>query len=151
MKNLSLLGRVGSEPVKRQSTNGTPFLTFSLGVSEFENGESSTEWWNITDFNLAHENKFHTGDLISIMTNRFKAGHNVYEDKVTKQKKVYLNYYATANIVEIIARKKDTATTVDMPSIPMPTGVTPPPVAQPVAQVSALGTAVQTADDDLPF
>lgn len=50
-----VLGRVGKEPVYRETANGTHVLSFSLATDRFANGESVTDWFDVTVFGDAAE------------------------------------------------------------------------------------------------
>lgn len=48
MRNLTIIGRLGSDASVESTKNGTPFIKFSLASQEYN--ETETTWFNVTSF-----------------------------------------------------------------------------------------------------
>lgn len=176
MKNIIIDGRLGSNPEKRTTANGVPYLTFSVGVSVLSNGTYETEWFSLVDYNMTDENRFHKGDYVLVQGRDFRCSYNVSEDKT----KIFLNQYATVTQINMLYKKKteeveevSTMTSeaskrfkkTEVSEASAPVAATP--AAQPAPVVNAqpaptpapatkpafamAGTAAQTVEEDLPF
>lgn len=69
MNNLTIIGRLGAEPVVRM-VNNSSIARISLGVNtRSENGETQTEWFEINLWNslaVFVQQFYHTGDKIYV-------------------------------------------------------------------------------------
>lgn len=50
VNNITILGNIGKDPVKRETSSGMTIAAFSVAVSERIKGEDSTTWFNCTAF-----------------------------------------------------------------------------------------------------
>ena len=82
MNNLTLMGRLGSEPAVLNTTNGTVGVRLSIGVAEKEaRTESGTVWFEVTLWDrlaIIARDYWHTGDKVYVQ------GHlsaSSFEDK----------------------------------------------------------------------
>lgn len=74
VNKIILIGNLGRDPELRRLENGTVISKFSLATSEKYNGQTNTEWHNITLF----------GKLAELSEQYLKKGHRVYiEGKMT--------------------------------------------------------------------
>ena len=67
MNNIVLVGRLGKDPETRNTANGTPVISFSLGVDRIQKGERVVDWIDCTAFDK-------TGKLIMDWV---KKGHRI--------------------------------------------------------------------------
>jgi single-strand DNA-binding protein len=50
VNNITLLGNMGKDPERRETSNGMIIASFSVGVGEVIKGERVTTWFNCTAF-----------------------------------------------------------------------------------------------------
>lgn len=142
MKNLTIDGHIGENPVKHTTAAGRNYLTFSVAVKSYEKNENVTEWFGITDYNVEDEKRLHKGDYVLIQAKNFKASVNV------KDGKAYLNQNAIASNINVLIRKKiDEA--VGMPNVYEDTNK--PVAAEQPAAVKAEVAISTGVEGDLPF
>ena len=70
MIRASLYGRLGGDPIERQTRNGKPMATVSLAVDVGRNGaDDDTEWFGLVGFGKVAETlgRHRKGDLLSPM------------------------------------------------------------------------------------
>lgn len=67
MNSIVLVGRLGKDPETRNTANGTPVVSFSLGVDRIQKGERVVDWIDCTAFDK-------TGKLIMDWV---KKGHRI--------------------------------------------------------------------------
>lgn len=99
MKNLILDGRLGKDCEKGVTKMGKPYIRFSLANSTFFNGETKTEWFDITCTNpkfVDNEKviKFLTKGRYVIVSGRLRTEVRVSNNKV------YCNQHVDADLIE---------------------------------------------------
>jgi single-strand DNA-binding protein len=70
MIRAAVYGRLGGDPVPRETRNGTAMLTASLAVDVARAGQDAdTEWFDLAAFGKTAEElcRQHKGDLVSVM------------------------------------------------------------------------------------
>ena len=50
VNNITILGNIGKDPIRRETSNGMTIAAFSVGINEKIKGEESTTWFNCTAF-----------------------------------------------------------------------------------------------------
>lgn len=98
MKNLIFDGRLGKDCEIKTTKNGKQYLKFVVANNSFSNGETKTEWYDVTSFNefdINNRSKVLKKGAYVIVCGDFSVSHNVVNGNV------YLNTNVTANSIEV--------------------------------------------------
>lgn len=160
MKQISFDGRIGKDAETLTTKGGRKYVRFSVANDTFLNGENKTEWFDVTCYDpYVVENR-----VKYLSKGRYVIVHGSLNTEVnTKNGKIYLNQYVTANCIDTpsFGKKEDekeemvSTYTGGTKSMPKPVQEEKPVVEARTAQPSY---STQTAplndmsdDDDLPF
>lgn len=108
MKLLQLDGRIGKNGAElKQTSQGKPYIRFTLANNSFANNKEQTEWFDVTCFDQHVIEK--RAKLLTKGTYVIVAGTPKTEVNVSPQGKIYVNQYLTAIGIEIpsLSKKKE--------------------------------------------
>lgn len=137
MKKMILTGNVGRDPEVRVDQAGTEFATFSVGISVGTKQNPKTDWVDISC----------GGKLVDIARNYIRKGSKLLVEGypsvnayLTKESKPAATIRVYANNIELLSRKEDDATSlnVEHPS-------------ESVYQLPEIDNNVNLKSDDIPF
>lgn len=155
MRNLTVIGRLGSDAVIETTKNGNQYLRFSLATQEFN--ETETVWFNVTSFEqqiIKMAPYYKKGTQLVIQ------GELKFNKYTNKENNLAYSFELRANYCSFVGNNnKENGSTVSAPSnksevSPEEMTTTPKreqkpkqvPVADPLMSVST-----NEVDDDLPF
>lgn len=104
MKTLIIDGRLGADAEIRQTKSGREYVRFSLANSGYANGQTTTEWYDVTSFDdniLKNRIKVLKKGAYVIVTGTPRTDVNV-----DRTNKVWVNQYVNAFSVELGASGK---------------------------------------------
>jgi len=165
MRQITLDGRIGKGGAKvMKSSNGRDYVRFDIANDAFVDGTNKTDWFSITCFDpyiVSKKSEFLKQGRYVIVQGTIKSEVN------TKNGKIWLNHYVTANNIELPSFGKREEKDEDEPLVSTFTGGTKseeiiehngqvptnPVIKEPQPQVSAMQSAPVGwgNDDDLPF
>ena len=165
MRQITIDGRIGKDGAKiLTSKNGRQYIRFSVANNMFSNGQTKTEWFDITSFDpftIESQSK-------ALLQGKYVIVQGTINSEVTvKNGKVYLNHYIRANNIDIpmLGKGKEEENEVQVstytggtrsdqvaPTAQKPLIVETPSAAPVASQPQTISDSNGwSTDDDLPF
>jgi len=163
MKQILIDGRIGKDAEVLSTVTGKKYIRFSLANDTFTNGETKTEWFDVTcydPFVVDKRASFLTKGRYVIISGTLNTQVNV------KNGKIYLNQYVTALTIDTPSlgnRKDDNEETVSTytagtqsvqaKQVEQPKPVEETKKPEPAYSYASTGNSLNdmSEDDDLPF
>ena len=154
MRIISLDGRLGGDAEVRKTTDGKPYVKFSVANNTFSKGKEITDWFDVNCYDpyvIQNKVKFLTKGRYVIITG------NIRTEVSERNGKLWLNHFITATNVDTpsFGRQREDNSSDSQPDVSVYTGGTRSDFTQPSPQT--IPSYVPQEDnyendsDDMPF